>query len=551
MRSIPQALMWELFWHGRGWIPVFYFLGNLIQVLLLALLSHLGVDPQDHAFLVLHVCFVPITIVLVGGGILPAQGSLSRLYPAPISTASLVAWHMLPGGLLLGIEVAISVCMYNWLFQLSWPILGPALCASAAWASVQTLVSTSPKTLSGICLTGTPCLVLFGWLHSRYGEWFSPPTRYWTAVTPVEAATLSGVVIVSFIVTVAAVTRDRCGEPMPSIGGWKWITRKCDALSATSDIGLPLFRSAADAQFWFDWSWNWKGLGLPLVVVFGYVTGIIAWLLNMAAGHGKHAPLEDFYHGIIAGGGMLTMVAGLAGLISSIPYDGTSGKKRNESLRDLIDSSTQGMGHFLSTRPFINADFAKSVLRAAVRSILIAWGLWFTGLVVCLSIAILMPQKPDAILPPELGAWYLPLTLLGPWIAMTNAATIGLSGRAAKLAVVGTVILVSYCIVLILIKEFVSREAHDRFVESCVCIGSIAVVLSTLPSFSKAYRCGYLNCRTACAAVGVAISIVVMAIALQPRELSMTAYFMICAFAALVVLPIATTPLAIAWNRHR
>ena len=550
MRSIPQVLMWELFWHGRGWIPVFYFLGNLMPMLLFLMLTHVGLEPQDPVFLVLHVCFMPIILLCIGGGILPAQGALSRLYSAPISTASLVAWHLFPGGIILAIEIALSVSMYNWLFHLNWPILGPALVAAAAWASVQTLVSTSQKTISGIFLTGAPCLALLKWAHARYGGWFSYPIQYWTVVTPLEAATLPGVVVVSYVVTVAAVARDRCGEPMPSLGGWKWITRKWDALTTTSAIKSRPFRSAAHAQFWFDWTW--KGLALPLVVVFGYLIGIMAWLLNIAAGHGADFPLEEFYRGILACGGMLTLVAGLAGILSSMPYDGTSGKKQHETMRDLIGhDNLHGMGHFQSTRPFTNADFAKSILLAATSSILIGWALWFAGLVVCLLVAISIHQKPTANLPAELGAWYLPLTLLGPWIAMTNSATIGLSGRVAKLLPAGVMAVISYGIVLFLIKEFISREVHDRFVESCVCIGSIAVVLSTLPAFSKSHKCGYLSRKSQCAAVCVAISIVVMAIVLQPRELSMTAYVMICAFAALIVLPIATTPLAIAWNRHR
>ena len=90
MRSIPQALMWELMWDGCGWIPFFYFLGNLMPMLLFLMLTHVGLEPQDPVFLVLHVCFMPIILLCVGGGILPAQGALSRLYSAPISTASLL-----------------------------------------------------------------------------------------------------------------------------------------------------------------------------------------------------------------------------------------------------------------------------------------------------------------------------------------------------------------------------------------------------------------------------------------------------------------------------
>ena len=97
MQSIPQALMWEMFSHGRWWIPGFYVLGNLMPMLSFALFTHLGVDPQDHSLLVLHICFMPFLMISLGGGILTAQGALTSLYTAPISSASLVAWNIFLG----------------------------------------------------------------------------------------------------------------------------------------------------------------------------------------------------------------------------------------------------------------------------------------------------------------------------------------------------------------------------------------------------------------------------------------------------------------------
>ena len=431
MRSIPQALMWEMFSHGRWWIPGFYVLGNLVPMLLCALFTHLGVDPHDHSLLVLHICFMPLLMISFGGGILSAQGSLTRLYTAPISTASLVAWHMFPGGILLAIEVGVAAWTYNVLFHLGWPIWGPALFAVAAWASMQLLVSVSHRSLTSFCVAGAPSVVLFGWLHSRYGSWFGPPTHQWSEVTPGEIGTMSAVVGIAYVVTVAAVARDRCGERMPSMGGWKWLVRTWDAMTATSGFGIQPFRSAVQAQLWYDWIL--KGRALPLVVILIYVVIVSVWLIRIAAGRNTGHPLVEFHEGILAGSGFLTLMAGVTGTLMGISANGNMNRNRSETIRDLAGSNSQeGMGNFQSALPFTNSDFAKSILQTAIKSVLIAWGFWAAGFFGCLLIGRLMPHVPVSVFPPEFRAWCLPLSLLGPWIAMANLSTIGLSGRCCS-----------------------------------------------------------------------------------------------------------------------
>jgi len=550
MHSIPRALMWELFSHGRWWIPGYMILGNLFPMLLLAFFVHLGVDPDDHAFVVLHQCFVPVMICSFGAGIISAQGSLTRLYTAPISTASLVAWHMFPGAILLAVEVAAAAWCYNTLYRFSWPILGPALLAAALWASVQLLVSMSQRTLTGTCLAAAPALILLAWFGSRYGAWFGPAKRYWSAVTPVEFATLFGVITIAFVVTTAAVGRDRSGEPLPSLGVWKWLMRKWDAFTATTGKALQPFRSASDAQFWYEWT-LW-GPGLPLAVVLGYVFGVSIWLLRIVVGHGTDEPLAELLQVILSGGGMLSLVAMVAGVLSSVPSTGSSRQNHSTNIRDIGGRiGLYGMGHFLSTRPFTNSDFARSIQKTAIRTVLIAWGLWFAGFAVCFLIGVLTQSLPAQLFPPEIGFWYFPLTLLGPWITMTNAAAIGLTGRGAKLILIGVTTLISWCIGLILIRVFISREVHDQFLKICLQIGAIAILVATPLLFTIAHRQNLMNRKSQWVAAFVFAGIVILAIELSPGDFSISVLIMIAAFSALAVVPLATIPLAIAWNRHR
>jgi hypothetical protein len=47
------------------------------------------------------------------------------------------------------------------------------------------------------------------------------------------------------------------------------------------------------------------------------------------------------------------------------------------------------------------------------------------------------------------------------------------------------------------------------------------------------------------------VALTLLALLLRPPGLAIAAYPWIPAFVALVILPVATTPLAIEWNRHR
>lgn len=305
------------------------------------------------------------------------------------------------------------------------------------------------------------------WLRSRYGGWFSNATHYWSEVTAVEIATLVGVVGLAYIVTVRAVRRDRCGEPMPSLGGWKWLMRTWDAMTTTSGIGVQPFRSAATAQFWYDWTL--KGLALPLLVILIYVVVVSVWLIRIAYGVNEGPLLAEFYAGILAGSGFLTLMAGVTGMMTVISSNEYTTRNRGETIRDLAAGINQaGMGNFQSTLPFTNSDFSQAILQTAFRSILIAWSLWAAGFFGCLLISQLMPHVPMPAFPPELQAWYLPLTLLGPWIAMTNLSLIGLSGRGIRMVFLGVTGLVSYGIGMILIKEVFQPRFKTRCLRS-VC----------------------------------------------------------------------------------
>ena len=547
MRSIPQTLTWEMR-RNCWWILGFFLLGNLLPMLVLGALSPYEIDPDDTALLLMHVVFLPLIMFSFGGGIAEAQGPMSQLYSKPISTTTLVAWHMFPGAILLATEVAVAGWMYR--THYSWPILGPSIFAAAAWASLQVLVSVSQRSLTSFCLAVSPAAILFSWLHSRYGGWFSQPTHYWTNVTPSEIATMLGVIVVSYFVTIVAIKRDRCGEPMPSLGGRKWIRKRWESLAAKSPITAKPFPSPAAAQFWYDWTL--KGWAMPLIVVLGYSVLFSTSCAQFIAGSMTADPVQAFHKANLAAGAMIGFLAGIVGLLVGVSASSNSGRNHKPTIHDLFGkNNSEDMGHFLSTRPITNSDMANAFLRMVRRSLLITWAIWSTMFFGGLLVAYAMRRLPSAVFPSHTGAWYLPLIMLGSWISMANLATIGLTGRGTKLSFAIVTGVITCVIGEIIIRERCTTDVQQIIYEASIWIISISILFVTPLLLRKAHRNHLLSLKAPYVLSGVFLAIVILVMAFEARVLPILAYPMILAFSALVVLPLATIPLAIRWNRHR
>ena len=74
------------------------------------------------------------------------------------------------------------------------------------------------------------------------------------------------------------------------------------------------------------------------------------------------------------------------------------------------------MGHFLATRPMTSTDMARTMLKAAGISLLVAWALWAVAFLALFAILLLSHVDPRPQLPNEVGWWYFPITLLGTWM---------------------------------------------------------------------------------------------------------------------------------------
>jgi len=525
MRSIPLAMTWEMLRHGSWGLLAAALGANLLPAILLAALRHEGaLVPEDPSQMVIHITLVQINMFIFAAAVLTAQGHPSRLYAFPVPTSALVAWNLLPAMVAVAIESVASTAALNATFQMNWPLWGPALFVAVALASVQAAAWLTEKSAWMVVAMGAVATALALWFKSRYGEGFSQPNRYWMEVTPSEILTMLVFAVLAYATAVVAVARNRRGEALLSLGIIAWLDRLFDS---APDLGLH-FRSPAEAQLWFEW--RHKGWAMPGAVAFSSLFGFGAWLIfSRDAG--------DLFHGFVVGGGILSMFGLLGGLVM-----GNSGQDSNFEI-----------GSFLATRPITNTQLARTILKAAAKSVLIAWIIWAAAFLALYLLLVVIDVVPKPALPKELGWWYFPATVLGPWIVLALVASMGLTGRSRPFLDLFVLTFAIYVVLSLFSKFALSRQAQEQFGRGAVYTAAVLMVLGTSWALATARRRSLIGWPTVYAASGawVALSVPVALESMLRSAVPLHIGALVVGLAALTVAPLATAPLALAWNRNR
>jgi hypothetical protein len=548
MRSMPQALIWETVSQGKWSLPFIFLVAIMLPLLVYGALSGLAIDPSAHEFIALQLGFLQIVLFQLACGVAFAQGPVSRLFALPISTNSIVAWHMISGAVLLALEISVASWLLNTLFHVQWPILGPALFAVAAWAALQVLMCvTSMQSLPAVLLGGAPAVLLCGWLATRYGCYFSPPKYFWSEVTLSDVVTLLSSFIVCYLITYFSVGLARCGERMPTFGIGKWLDNKWDAYMASRETP-PAFRSAATAQFWYEW--QVKGIALPIVTLSMLA---IAVSIGLGAMYFQDTTLESFYEVVLYLGGFVSLLACAAGLFLGMEADSKPTGQRATQLGDFVSELQleSGMGSFLTCRPCTSKQFSAAILKNAAYGSIVSWFIWFMVWSALLLAMWIMKLAPAAYVPREIGVLFFPLTILGPWIAMANLGIVGLSGRGTKILFAMVAGGVGYCVLLGVIRHFTNVFVAIEFHTACTTLAAVFAVLATIWAFAQARKHKHIRTSTSVCAALICCALVIAAVACRPVGSTFIYYPTVVCFATLVVFPFACMPLAIAWNRHR
>ncbi len=526
MRSIPLAMTWEFWQRGKWRFLAAVLASTAFPGILFGVIATEGaLALHDPGILNMHVMLMLMNGVGFGFAVMQAQGSLSRLYVLPVSTFALVAGRLPPGMAATVLMSAASTTLLNALLGLGWPIWGPAFFMAVFLAAMQAVLWLTEKSVGEHFAFAFVVTTLGLWYHSRYGAPFSKPTRLWLEVRPGDALVMLAVTVCAFGVAWVGLTRDRCGEAPTSAKVREWAERVFEPAPAA---GQP-FRSAAAAQFWFEW--RQKGHLLPSATAVIMAACLGWWLIY------SRVPQELLDGCVLCGVVLLTAGGTVVGVLTGNtgPSDGNS-----------------EMGQFLATRPMPDADLAHPILTTAGKNVLISWSLWAVVFLTAYAIIQVSPVLPRPALSNRLEWWYFPATLLGLWTTVTLVALLVLLGHG-RLVLIVCIVGISLFVGILLLKYALSREAHLALMRGLRFVVGATFVLGTAAVFITARRRSLIVAKTVyvafagwlllCTQVGIDRS-------LHPDRPWCDSAFVLGVL-ALAVAPFAAAPLALAWNRHR
>jgi hypothetical protein len=471
-------------------------------------------------------------------------GFPAHLYVKPTRTWVLVGWQMLLPAVTIMLLYLVSVGCVRILLGIVWPLPGPMLLLAAAVACTQAIVWSMVGFY--VLRFGTGLLVLAAlhiWQFLRYGpiQGYPDVSRLdgmWTELTSGELLTMVSCLAAAYIVAVIGVSRDRRGDCV----GWPGFWGRFDFVMDLLPGRRKPFNSPAAAQFWHEW--NEKD-----------------WLMPAASGVCVAGIILFGVLGITDSQNTLMLFISLSYIGLSVPLFagliiGQCGRKSK------IDD-------FKATLPVSSPRLSAMILRPGTAGLLSALAIYVAGLFFMIG-WFLMVGEDETVTQgwhDVIGAVHefgygntLLLVAVGitiAWGIMGLGASMTFMGRPRLLWGFWLVICSVGPVVLVLDTLHTFNLIPFGIVPALWMIAPWAVgtgcVLGTAWAFFAARRRYLVASRTLCLGLGLwlilCISVGFMWLTRSDPELSSIALAM--GLLALPVAPLATAPLALAWNRHR
>ncbi len=528
MHSIPAAMSWEILARGK-WTLLAAALGALaLPAMILSALETVGaIDAQNPSIVVIHIVMVHINVSMFGAASLIVQRRMSQYYAYPVRTSTIVAWRLIPMMALVAVQTALGTVVLNYWFELGWPIWGPAMFVAVAFAAVVAAFWLAEKS-AGWMIVGVALIaaVLGTWFKSRYGAAFGEPSHYWQQISALEFFTMLGMAATAYWVAVEAVARNRRGEAPLSLGIVDRLSRYLDVPASRST-----WQSApVKAQLWLEW--RRKGWVMPFTALVLLAIGLI--ILPFAS-----ANANEFFLGLVHCGLALWPISFLGGIImgnvSTNPGDGGC-----------------AMGQYLATRPTTDTQMARTVLRMAATSVLLAWLVWVVAVSIACAILLFLGAGDAIQFPPGFTWWSFPGILFVAWIIVGVLASIGLTGSERVFQYVTGLAFVVLVLPL-LSKLLLSTDARQLVMRIVMITLAGAVVTGTIWIYLAALRRALIQATTAWGAAGVCAAATAGVVILWPwdGEPHWLGCLLAASVLALAVAPLGAAPLALSANRHR
>ncbi len=547
-RSIGLALSWE-FWRRRwAWILTAPAVMAVLPSLVYGALWREGFSTFDgtETGRMLHVAFFMCSLFYICTGVVWRQNDLFQRFVLPVSTPALVGWNVINGVVSAALMYLGLAGLLNLMFDVGWPLWGPALLAATTAACAQAVIwsfnnSRAMQVGFGLFMACT----IGWWIGARYGSdpsWVPPnATKLWTSVTLGEVATMGGAMVAAYVLAVVGVSRLRRGEGVDLERLWRRIAELRGRFAAAA--GPRSFPTAASAQLWLEWQQR----GKPYPVAALLVSVCVILLCT--------SPWIDAQEGLDIVAGFSTIL-----LVAALPAGMFIGHR----------SESHAMGSFDATRPLPDGQLASAILKNAARSTLLAAATWGTGAMLALAWFVVSGEGEAVLSKLRAGkgpysAGYLSVAILlgAGLLAAWTLVGLGASLTLARRWLMATILyagLTSFFAYWLLVTYAVARDLRDvrdlrdQLDTGLTWVFGIGCVLATACAFGVARRLRLISTTT----LGIALAIWLLlsggfiATAILPRGPGTPLVIVLfLGLFSLPIAPVATAPIALWWNRHR
>jgi hypothetical protein len=540
MRSIAQATIWEYTRRAR-----FTFVATLLAALLLPTIAYsyvmTGIDVGERMLASWEFAFTLLAVVAFNLAVLSMQGTMPavglgegpwRLYTLPVSTWRLALDQMVCGMAMITLLYLATAIPINLVFDARWPLAGPAAFAAMSYACLQaTAWLTLRWGLLKLVAAMPPSLLLFCWYKGHFGELTADIEHSFTPLRPIEVIAMLLITLLAVGVGITAVARDRRGDLQGWLAARDWLNR----ISGNRPGRQFQFAGYGRAQMWCEW--REKGWLIP--------AGFIAVLVILAAFHlfisrSLVDTLRELPAGIFTAAIGVSLVAALTMGHLDLP-------------RGRLECST-----FLGTRPISDAALAAATLKTTLAGLSLVWVLW--PLALAAAWLLLRTLAVDIVVSDfrhNIGrdarnalAVYV-LTGLCSWIAPAVLVPIGLTGRKPLLMGALCCLPAAILVWTMMVQVWLPPPIAGMMRTASVYVISAAMIAGTAVAFWRSSRAA-----KNLVSLPMAMTLWLALCALAAGCLWDVGAFwgMLTLFAglsALAVSPLATAPLAVAWNRHR
>ncbi len=538
MRSMLQALTWDYLRYAGGLI-VFLWLLSFAPLIVFAELRYLGIKPGDPVMLLLELSLLPFSIFVLMTGAATGLATTRNLLTKPISNFAIASWRIGSGSTLLSIQLGLVIWCTNAIFDAGWPLQGAVLFAIAVWVIAQPFFCLG-RSLSNIVLTGMPLLGMCLWYIARYKSLGSSGiTHDWNELTASEAAQLLGAIAVFSLLTVRSVASDRCGDSQRPTHLYTKLRRAMSAWWNSGTVVRKPYRSPQQAYFWFEW--QSKGWMMPMVLTLLMLSWIGGGWLEGNSLRGLQLGLFQLLFLLSLMGIMIGALIGGNLHSMRLTFDSGRGDQARVGSLDALSS-------FLATRPLSDVDMARTLLKICASNILLSLAVWLlcAAPLLVYDWSIGQPlnlQGEDNVISPLLA-------LVITWTAMSNVMAGAVTGRTLALARLLVVALLSYATIELTLRSlsmFRLVEIVEWVVMLVLTAGTVGL---TTWCYRNAYQRGDIRLSHVVIATSTAGIIAFGGMLCLPKLNIFAALGLIC-LGLLSVLPWASTPLAVHWNRHR